>query len=199
MIDIVGRIPREVTVACSGGPDSMAVLDFLRRGHEVTAAYFNHGTSHGMLAQELVEEYCDANGVPLVVGMIERARDPKMSLEEFWRNERYGFFAQLGEVVTGHNLGDVVEWWLMSSVHGEAKLIPYRNQNVFRPFMATPKKEFVSWCERKSVPFLVDPGNASHKYARSLMRTKVVPLMKVINPGIEKVLKKKLLMRDRIT
>ena len=44
MIKIQGKIPRRVTVAVSGGVDSMACLDFLRRKHNVIAAFFHHGT-----------------------------------------------------------------------------------------------------------------------------------------------------------
>ena len=48
MINILGSIPKKVTVACSGGPDSMAVLDFLVKGKkDITVAHFNHGTDHG--------------------------------------------------------------------------------------------------------------------------------------------------------
>jgi tRNA(Ile)-lysidine synthase len=196
MIHIVGEVPREITVACSGGADSMAVLDFLRRSHKVTAAYFNHGSSHAIEAEELVRQYCLEHDLECVRGFIQQPKDKKLSLEEFWRNERYRFFSTLGEVVTGHNLGDVVEWWLMSSAHGEAKLIPFRNKNVFRPFLTTTKEEFETWCQRKSVPFIEDPSNQDQKFARNLMRKKIVPLMKIVNPGIEKVLKKKLLSRD---
>jgi tRNA(Ile)-lysidine synthase TilS/MesJ len=44
MLRILGKLPRELVVAVSGGPDSMAILDFLSNNHDVTAAYFNHGT-----------------------------------------------------------------------------------------------------------------------------------------------------------
>ena len=40
------KLPREFYVACSGGVDSMAALDFLRRNHTVSAAYFDHGSDN---------------------------------------------------------------------------------------------------------------------------------------------------------
>lgn len=196
MIHVVGEIPREITVACSGGADSMAVLDFLRRSHKVTAIYFNHGSSHACDAEELVRQFCFEHDLEFIKGFIQQPINKRQSLEEFWREERYRFFSEFGEIVTGHNLGDVVEWWLMSSAHGEAKLIPYRNKNVFRPFLTTTKEELEAWCSRKAVPFIEDPSNEDQKFARNLMRKKIVPLMKGINPGIEKVLKKKILNRD---
>jgi asparagine synthetase B (glutamine-hydrolysing) len=35
MIKIQGKLPRSVYVACSGGADSMAIVDFLSRNHDV--------------------------------------------------------------------------------------------------------------------------------------------------------------------
>ena len=32
MIRIIGKLPRSITVACSGGVDSMTVVDFLIKG-----------------------------------------------------------------------------------------------------------------------------------------------------------------------
>ena len=57
MIRILGKIPKNVTVACSGGVDSMAVVNFLLEGRRnVNLAYFNHDTQHSRKAQEFVEE-----------------------------------------------------------------------------------------------------------------------------------------------
>ena len=55
MIKILGNLPAKVYVACSGGPDSMAVLDFLVRGkREVTVAHFNHDTPFGRFAEKFL-------------------------------------------------------------------------------------------------------------------------------------------------
>jgi tRNA(Ile)-lysidine synthase TilS/MesJ len=80
-------------------------------------------------------------------------------MEEHWRDERYKFFRSFDEpVITGHNLDDVIEWFLFSSLHGQGKVIPYRNKNVFRPFISTSKRKLEDWCERKGSSFMVDPG-----------------------------------------
>ena len=44
MIHITGKIPRESSRG--GGIDSMAVLDFLRRKHDVLVLHYNHGTPY---------------------------------------------------------------------------------------------------------------------------------------------------------
>jgi len=191
MLNVLGKLPRDLTVAVSGGPDSMAILDFLSNNHNVTAAYFDHGTSFGTKCKSFVKEFCDSRDIDLVVGVNYNSCPPGESLEEHWRNERYKFLHSFDEpVITGHNLDDVIEWYLFSSIHGLAKIIPYRNQNVIRPFILTPKRSLEDWCNRKEVPFLVDPGNEDKKFMRSIIRHDILPNARLVNPGIEKTIKK---------
>jgi len=191
MFNILKEIPRKVTIAVSGGPDSMAVLDFLKNSHEVTACYFNHGTQHGSEAEALVTEYCKDNNIKLVTNYIKRPKPKGQSTEEFWRGERLNFFHRFREqVVTGHHLQDQMEWWLFTSTHGNPRLIPYNNGNVIRPFLTTPREEFREWCIRKEVPFLDDPSNQDRKYMRNLIRNEILPLTLEVNPGLAKTIKK---------
>jgi tRNA(Ile)-lysidine synthase len=191
MLHVLGKLPRELVVAVSGGPDSMAILDFLNNNHKVTAYYFDHGTTFGEEAYHFLKEYCARNKITFVTSVLSSSRPKGKSLEEFWRDERYKRFHDYNlPIVTGHNLDDVVEWFLFSSLHGKGKIIPYQNKNVIRPFLATPKRSLLDWCERKKVPFLVDPGNDDRKFMRSVIRHDVMPHAKVINPGIEKTFKK---------
>ena len=98
-----------------------------------------------------------------------------------------------GKKITCHHLNDVAEWWIFSSLNGSGKLIPYENGDVIRPFLTTPKESLVSWCKRKSVPFVTDPGNKNLRFARSRIRNQIMPEALKINPGLLKVLKKKLI------
>ena len=169
----------------------MAILDFLSNNHKVTAAYFDHGTPFGKECKRFVKDFCEERDIDLVVGNIYIDCPPKKSTEEHWRDERYKFFRTFNEqVVTGHNLDDVIEWFLFSSLHGQGKLMPYKNQNVCRPFISTSKRSLEDWCERKDVPFLVDPGNTDRKFMRSIIRNDMMPHARKVNKGIEKTFKK---------
>ena len=194
MIRILNKIPNKVTIACSGGPDSMAALDFLRRGRrEVRAAYFNHGTSHGEFAFDKVKSYCAYHDIELLSARIKRERHPEESLEEYWRNERKKFLNSIdGDVITAHTLDDCIEWWIFTSLHGNPRLIPYKNENIIRPFLVTQKQNLINWCERKNVSYVVDPGNTNLRFARSRIRNQIIPEALYINPGLCKVLKKKI-------
>ena len=191
MLRVLGKLPRELVVAVSGGPDSMAILDFLSNNHNVTAAYFDHGTPFGEDCKYFVKEFCEERDIPFVLGINVFDCPPKKSLEEHWRDERYRFFRSFNQpVITGHNLDDVIEWFLFSSLHGKGKIIPYRNQNVFRPFISTSKRSLEEWCERKDVQFMVDPGNTDRKFMRSIIRNDIMPHARKVNKGLEKTFKK---------
>ena len=195
MIHILGKIPRDITIACSGGPDSMAIVDFLLKGKKsVTVAYFDHGTDHGRSAKKFIADYCDQINIPTIFGTIFAPKTGDKSWEEHWRDERYRWMNCIsGEVITGHHLDDCVEWHIFTSLHGNARLIPYRRDNVIRPFLTTPKSVFAGWCDRNNVEYLTDPSNRDERFMRSIIRQKIVPQCLRVNPGLRAVIKKKII------
>ena len=198
MLNVLGKLPRELGVAVSGGPDSMAILDFLNSNHDVTAVYFDHGTDFGKKCNRFVNNFCYNKDIPLIVGVNYNCCPQGESLEEHWRNERYKFLHSFDmPIVTGHNLDDVIEWFLFSSIHGQSKIMPYSNKNVIRPFISTSKRSLEDWCERKEVPFLVDPGNADRKFMRSIIRHDIMPKARLVNPGMEKTFEKLVEKKNR--
>ena len=196
MIRIIGKIPPTVTVACSGGLDSMTVVNFLLQGRrKVNLAYFNHDTQHSHRAQQFVEKFAEDKKLNLFIGRAQ-GRKGKRSLEEFWRDERYDFLQRIGGdyTVTCHHLDDCVETWLMSSFHGQCKLIPFRrNKNIFRPFLMTSKKAIKEYAERKGVSWIEDPSNQKTNFMRNHIRHNVMPQVLVVTPGIRSMIRKKLL------
>ena len=194
MIKVQGSIPRNIAVAVSGGVDSVALLDFLSKNHKVTVLHVDHGTANGEKARTFVESLCADNQHELLIHTVTDKKPANQSYEEFWRNERYSFFhSYQGTVITGHHLNDCVETWIWSSMHGEGKIIPYANKNVIRPFRATKKADFLSWAQRKDLCWVEDESNKDTSYTRNYIRHEAMPHMLRINPGLEKVIKKKVL------
>ena len=196
MIRILGKIPKKVTVACSGGVDSMVAVHFLQQGkREVSLAYFNHDTQHSRNAQSFVESYAEENNLDLKVGKVKGFKG-KRSLEEFWRDERYSFFNSLETkfLITCHHLDDCVETWLMTSFHGQGRLIPYRRASfVHRPLLLTDKKSIINYAKRKEVEWIEDPSNQHTNFMRNHVRKNIMPQVLKVNPGIRKTIRKKLL------
>jgi len=210
MIQIQGKLDREVYIACSGGVDSMAVTDFLRKNHNCTLVFFDHKTEASKEAKEFIEEYVvdknklfwetpDATTLRVLFGEVSQKKEKSESWEEYWRNERYGFLKRLDhKVITCHHLDDCVETWIWSSLHGEGKIIPYQNQNILRPFRLNRKAEFVNWCRRNSVPWIEDTSNEDTRFMRNFIRKELVEKCLVVNPGLHKVIRKKVLVDAEI-
>jgi tRNA(Ile)-lysidine synthase len=197
MIKLQTKLPREVFVACSGGVDSMAIVDFLRNNHDVTICFYNHGTLASDQAHEFVNWYCHVNSIPLLLGVLNKEKPKEQSPEEFWRNERYKFFHSIdAPIITAHHLDDCVETWVWSSMHGQGKIIPYRNRNVIRPFRLTRKRDLELWKNLKQVPYVEDDSNTDTCYTRNYIRHEMMPHVLHVNPGIYKNIAKKVRADD---
>ena len=195
MIHITGKIPKRVAIAVSGGIDSMAVLDFLRRKHDVLVLHYNHGTPYAPKAEALVRAYCMEHKLTIVIGRCNEEMPAGVSKEAWWRDQRYKFFTEATSlpIVTAHHLDDQVENWIFTSMNGNPFLIPHTRDQFIRPFITTEKSALTLWCVRKGVPTIDDPSNDDTKYRRNYIRHTMMPHVLAINPGIRKTIKKKIL------
>ena len=197
MIKLLLKLPRKLTVAFSGGVDSVAAVDFLCKNHDVSCAFFHHGTDNSHKALSFVQSFCEERKLSYDVGFLKDARPAHKSLEEHWRDERYQFLSNFETVVTAHHLNDCVETYIWSSLHGTPKTIPATRKNVLRPFLLTPKSEFASWCQRKNLAWCEDLSNGDDRYMRNYVRKHIVPHAYKVNPGLDKVVAK--LVKQSVT
>jgi tRNA(Ile)-lysidine synthase len=200
MIKLQGKLPRKIGVAVSGGVDSMAALDFLKRNHEVVVLHVNHGTGHAEEAHAFVVKYCRQNDLEYLTHAVKGTTPPGRSREDWWREKRYSFLEKVKDfpVVTCHHLDDCVETWLFSSLHGNPKIIPYRRNHIVRPFRKTRKRDFELWAHVHNVPYLIDPSNDDTGFRRNYIRHEMMPHALEVNPGIHKMISKKV-AEDEVT
>lgn len=193
---LLTKIPSNCYIACSGGIDSMVLLDFVLNARDsVKVIHINHVTEHAIAAEDFVYDVCTHRKIPLIIKRIDSNKPKELSYEEHWRNERLKIFNSLdAPVLTAHHLSDAVEWWIFSCLHGLGKLIPVSSGNVLRPLLATSKFDIVSWQERKGVEYITDPSNESRKYMRNVIRHDLMPHALKVNPGLETVIRKKYLL-----
>ena len=91
-------------------------------------------------------------------------------------------------------MDDVVETWLMTSFHGEGRLIPYkRGKNIYRPFLTTRRKEIEKYATNRDLSWIEDPSNKNTVFMRNYVRHQVMPHVLKVNPGIRKTIFKKLI------
>lgn len=192
MLQIINRLPSVRMVALSGGSDSMAVLDFCKK-HPTSAVFVDHGTETSRVAKEFLLDYTNEHNIQLDIHTIMESKPSGESWEEFWRNQRLNIFWSYNcPVITGHNLDDCVETWLWSSCHGNPKIIPYSNRNIIRPFMLNKKAELKNWCTRKETPWVEDQSNQDQSYTRNFIRHTMMENALRVNPGIYKVIARKI-------
>jgi tRNA(Ile)-lysidine synthase len=202
MLKILGNLPQEnIGLALSGGVDSMTVAHFLLNGYkDFTAFYFNHGTPHGEQAEKFVRRWCSDNNVELVTERIDEEYNDAIynGPQDFYRWNRYAFLNkhQNNNIILAHHLDDVLETWLFSSFHGNPKLMECVNMHMSRPFLLTTRDDIKAYAIRHDVEWIEDESNEKLDYMRNRIRHRIVPEVEKVNPGIRKVLARKLKERE---
>lgn len=191
----------ELLCAVSGGLDSMCLLDFVvrwakKRGMTAAAAHFNHGLrgENADRDEAFVRDYCAENAIPFLAGRGDTrdfsAREG-LSVEEAARRLRYGFLETLqaqrhsAGILTAHHADDNAETMLLNLCRGTGSAglgIPPVRGHVYRPFLEISKAELASYASAHGLPHVEDETNAEDCAARNLLRHKVFPVLREINP-----------------
>jgi len=188
-----------ITVALSGGADSMALLHLLysnreRLGITLCAAHLNHSLrgAESDCDENFVREYCGSIGVELFCEKADvgfYAEQSGKSTEEAAREIRYDFLARVssGKVATAHTASDNAETVLINLSRGTALKgvcgIPPVRDNFIRPLIFCSRAEIEDYCRENGIPFVTDSSNLSDDYTRNKIRHNVVPALQEINPS----------------
>lgn len=187
-----------VTVAVSGGADSMALLEVLLRLREclhitVSAAHFNHGLRGEEAARDeaFVRSRCAQYGISLTVERADAgayAAQTGKSIEEAARDLRYAFFERLDTdlVATAHTADDNAETLLLHLLRGTGPRglcgIPARRGRFIRPLLQMTHNEILSFLDANGLPHVEDSTNAEDGCVRNRIRHAVMPLLLRENP-----------------
>lgn len=191
MIRILGKLPRgRFGVAVSGGIDSMVILNFLLKSKKKPdVLYFNHKTVHGYEAYNFVRDFCVKHGLEFITEEILTI--PTSNKEKCWSDARYAFFTKYDfPIITCHTLDDCVETYIFSALRGFLSVIPYRRDNVIRPFLLTRKADIKKWAYNNRVEWIEDISNESLEYSRNRIRHNIIPEALLINKGLYKTVSK---------
>ncbi len=185
-----------VIVALSGGADSMALFRFFlswreRLGVVLYAAHVNHGLRGADADADaaFVRRQCAAHGVALEE---TRLAPPQRAGEEWGREQRYLFFAQLArrygaKVATAHTASDNAETVLFrlargASVRGAAGIPPVRGVYI-RPLLWAQRAQIEAYLAAYGVPYVTDATNETDVYARNKIRHAALPALERAHPG----------------
>jgi tRNA(Ile)-lysidine synthase len=188
-----------VLLACSGGPDSMALLDVMHRlAPELDLALGVATVNHGLRPEassevELVRREAERRGLafhPLEVEVASRA-----SVQAAAREARYAALHELASsaryerIAVAHHLDDQAETVLQrllrgSGLAGLSGIAPLRDDGVTRPLLDVTRAEIESHLERFEIPFVRDPSNEDPKHTRVRLRTRILPALRDEDPRI---------------
>jgi len=200
-------VSKPLAVACSGGVDSLSLLDILRQlvpSEYLVCIHVNHGwLESANQAQELLKNYCQENNLKFICKQF--ALGEMVASENTARQARYEFFREvcslekISNLFMGHNLNDQAETILFRLFRGtnsfglsgilEQKILSLDDNlslTLHRPFLGTSRQEISSYARDHLSSFYEDPSNEDTKYHRNLIRHKILPTALDINPQAEK-------------
>jgi tRNA(Ile)-lysidine synthase len=176
-----------VVVACSGGPDSLALLALAAEaGLEPVAVHVDHGARAESAAEaEAVRGFAErlgtgfaAEAVAVVPGPNFEARARAARYEVLERaRERLGATA----VLVGHSRDDQAETVLLNVLRGAGVSglagMAARRGTVVRPLLEVPRAELAAVCAGLGLCPLEDPMNADPAHRRVWLRREVIPAL----------------------
>ncbi len=194
-----------VLVACSGGPDSLALAavaaHLARTGRcRVGAVVVDHGlqADSAETAARAADAARDLGLGPVEVQRVAVDREG-MGPEAAARSARYRALdeaaARLGAVaiLLGHTLDDQAEQVLLGLARGSGTRslagMPARRGRYLRPFLDLRRSDTEAICAFYGLEPWHDPTNADPAFARSRVRTEVLPQLEdQLGPGIAQAL-----------
>lgn len=191
-----------VVVACSGGPDSMALLDILlmlrnKRNINIICAHVNHKLRLESEQEKLdVETFCKNNNI--IFEYMEIKKYNKDNFHAQARNMRYKFFDKLMKkhnakyLFTAHHGDDLIETILMrisrgSTVKGYSgfnKISKKSNYYVVKPLIYVTKQQLLEYVKNKNIKYAVDKSNEKSVYTRNRYRKNILPFLKEENKNV---------------
>lgn len=169
-------------VACSGGPDSMALLDQLnKQGKDIVVAHVNY--KHRDTAdrdENIVKDYCEKYDIPVRVCYPVHE---KGNFQAWARDVRYAFFEEVADafdakiLYVAHQMDDVIETYLFQKNRNmicdwyglKEKSIRHGYQ-IIRPLLNFTKSELQLYCNENGVSFGIDESNLTNHYTRNVIR-----------------------------
>ncbi len=173
----------KVIVACSGGPDSMALLDLCRKeGYEIAIAHVNYKKRESADRDEqIVRDY--GRKYALKVYVDYPVWNHKGNFQAWARDVRYAFFEKCAknfdccQIEVAHQMDDVLETYLFQekthripNCYGIAKESWRHDLMIHRPLLNQTKEDLMNYCLTHQIPFGIDESNLEDDYTRNQIR-----------------------------
>ena len=190
----------KVICGVSGGPDSICMLDILKKmkdtgkmNFEIIVCHVNHLIrEEALIDEEYVNRYCNKNNIKCFIKRIDVkqiANANKQGIEEAGRNARYVFFDEIfkkekaNKIAIAHNKNDKAETIIMNILRGSGivglkGIEPIRNNKYIRPLIEIDRKEIEEYCNIHKLEPRIDKTNFINDCKRNKIRNVVIPYIK---------------------
>ena len=198
-IDSLNIKSEYVVAAISGGPDSMFLLEVLKKyNFKIVVCHVHHNHRAESDSEALmVEEYCKKNNMIFEFMKIDKYTNDIFTEVEA-REKRYKFFDEVVKkynsdiLFTAHHGDDLIETVLMrltrgSSLKGYAGFEPISTREgykIARPLIFLTKQEIVDYLDKNCIKYAVDMSNSSDDYTRNRYRKNILPVLKNENKNV---------------
>lgn len=178
-------------VACSFGPDSMALLNMMKNEKfNLVVAHVNyHKRKESDFEEAGLRKYCEHNNLELFV-LDTKNLEHKGNFQDWARRIRYEFFKKVIQetksdcLVVAHQQDDNIETYLMQkekkafvSWYGIKESTTIFDIKVLRPLLSFSKSELLDYNVKNNVLFSVDSSNLTNQYSRNKIRHEIVEKM----------------------
>lgn len=178
---------KKYLLACSFGPDSMALFDMLLKekyNFDVAHVNYNLRPEAKKETEDLIK-YCRDNNICIHIKYVKEKIEK--NIEENCREIRYKFFKELvdqynyDEVLIAHNEDDLLETYFLQkhrknlvNFYGIKENSFQFGINITRPLLFFTKEELLNYCLKFHVPFAIDSSNEEDKFLRNKIRHSIV-------------------------
>lgn len=202
LMSILKKAKGKVTVALSGGSDSVAIAHFLKTKYpkiDLQCFHFHHNLrEQNDLMLEKCISFCTDFSIPLSFSVREKSGEES---EAALRKARYDAMNGLGYVITGHHLNDAVENYLYNCFNGVPEYLPipleteYEENDliIIRPFILSEKRNIRDYINKNNLEKYIveDETNNEQKYRRNWLRNSLVPQINNNGYNLETVVRKR--------
>jgi len=195
-----GLARKKTLLALSGGVDSMVMATlFQRAGFPFAVGHCNFGLrgaeSDG--DEAFVRHWAVGHGVELHAQRFETAQVAQsggVSIQMAARDLRYAWFEKLIQeheydfLATAHQADDNIETVLLNLIRGTGLpgllgIAPVKGK-LIRPLLFVDKREVLDFAQKQNLEWREDSSNASETYRRNLLRHRVLPVLREMNPAL---------------
>ena len=179
---------RHYLLACSFGPDSMALFDMLlKEGYKFSVAHVNyHLRKESNEEESKLRDFCVEHNIGIYVRDVNEVLG-KSNLEMKCREIRYNFFISVMKennfdaLLVAHQEDDLIETYLMQkrrknlvNYFGIKEISYFSDIEIIRPLLRYRKEELMMYCRMFNVPYAIDKTNLEDHFLRNQIRHSVV-------------------------